>query len=301
MAALNPVQASRPPIENIPFTGDFVVISLNPSLSVAHLDEEAKSQAAKLRTGRYVAMLTEMGLPIIARTTNDFLVNLVRDPQQQQDTSKDSNNRFKLPPLLRAQFSAPINPRISSPAPLDDKCRPLQPLVNFPFAGCEFDLAASDVFVRVTSEYRDRSRVLSLPSSEVRRLAYLQQDVLEDLEHLQIDLPDFNPQPDPDILSQHFPLLSSIEGLNEASSILRAEEDQSHKIVFDDMIASFAAALEESSTPNIPVVDVFYDLAEVKSIEDPSNFLRERWELYEIVRHATERMLRACAEKLVDD
>lgn len=55
-----PVRAGRPQTTSMPSVGDFVVLSLNPLLSVAHLDAEAEREAASLRTGKYVALITNV-------------------------------------------------------------------------------------------------------------------------------------------------------------------------------------------------------------------------------------------------
>lgn len=44
----------------MPFGGDFVVLSLNPMLSTAHLDDLARKEASELRVGRYIAFVSRV-------------------------------------------------------------------------------------------------------------------------------------------------------------------------------------------------------------------------------------------------
>lgn len=55
-----PVRAGRPLVTSMPYAGDFVVLSLNPLLSVAHLDSRAREEAALLCPGKYIALVTRM-------------------------------------------------------------------------------------------------------------------------------------------------------------------------------------------------------------------------------------------------
>ena len=45
------------PVVQIPVAGDFVVFSIDPVASVAHLDKVARRAAKKVRTGRYVGLV----------------------------------------------------------------------------------------------------------------------------------------------------------------------------------------------------------------------------------------------------
>lgn len=142
-------------------------------------------------------------------------MKLVRDPWQ--IASEPDDNRFKLPPHLAAQLSAPIHPH-SLRTPLDDIHQAIKPVADFPCAECEFDLATGSLCVRVTTAGRDCSQVLSVPFEEVLRLSHLQQEALEFREVLQAvgDMPpDFDPQPDPQILAQRFPISDLRQALEE--------------------------------------------------------------------------------------
>ena len=54
------METGRPTTTPMPFPGDFVVVSMNPLLSVAHLDSLAREEAAALQTGKYVALVTHL-------------------------------------------------------------------------------------------------------------------------------------------------------------------------------------------------------------------------------------------------
>lgn len=47
----------------MPREGDFVILSIDPVATVAHLDNEARIAAGKLRTRKYVALIYAVGLP----------------------------------------------------------------------------------------------------------------------------------------------------------------------------------------------------------------------------------------------
>lgn len=131
----------------------------------------------------------------------------MRDPWHPED-SKHDDSQFKLPPHLAAQLAASIHPH-SLRTPLDDEHQAIKPVADFPTAECEFDLSTGSLCVRVTTASRDCTQVLSLPVSEVLRLGRLQQDALEVREMLQGigDIPpEFDPRPDPQVLSQRFPI-----------------------------------------------------------------------------------------------
>ncbi|VDB85222.1 unnamed protein product, partial [Peniophora sp. CBMAI 1063] len=283
----------------MPYPGDFVVLSLNPLLSVAHLDAQARKEAAALHSARYIALVKGVGqgLPLKTKPTNEYLIVPVRDTGRPASYPDDA--RFCLTPKIASQLALPISPYRRDGE--EESCMPIVPTADFIRSECELDLAFGSLRVRVTTSRRDCSDVLSLPTSELVRLSHLQHRALEARESLVSSggiATDFDPRPVPEIVNQQFsPIiyprgedcddLESISGIFEHDS----SSDMHESLDMDEALRLFSALLKHSGSKNVPVVDVQYDLSSVKHIPDPSDFMRERWELYQIVERATLRML----------
>lgn len=56
---LYPQRRGRPTRTSLPSPGDFVVVQLDPRLSVDHLDEIAKVEASHVSCQRYVVLITD--------------------------------------------------------------------------------------------------------------------------------------------------------------------------------------------------------------------------------------------------
>lgn len=307
-----PVRSGRPQTTSMPSPGDFVVLTLNPLFSVAHLDAEARREASKLRPGKYVAMVTDLGqgLPLKSKPTNEYYVKFVRDPWQLPPEIDDQvmEGRFKLPAHLAAQLAASIHPH-NPRTLLDDEHQAIKPVADFPCAECEFDLSTGSLGVRVTTASRDCTQVLSVPTSELLRLSHMQHEALEVCEMLRQAgeiPPEFNPRPDPQIVSQRFPPSDIRQALEELNGFNSLDAGDVHPDAtscettpdMNDMLRLLSALLKHPGSKNVPVVDIQYDLSQVETIRDPSYFLRERWELYQIVERATRRMLHSPVEEI---
>ncbi|KZV61818.1 hypothetical protein PENSPDRAFT_739686 [Peniophora sp. CONT] len=169
------------------------------------------------------------------------------------------------------------------------------PPPTFPFLGVSW------TYLRVTSP--DCTRILSLPFLEVERLQYLKGEVQKTFEALKIS-PDFDLQPDPAIVHQKFPisrLPDAGEGCNNQDVLNEASVNKDNNDLDGAPFSIFLARQNYFGGLNMPVVDVYYDISEVKSIRDPSLFYRDQRALYEIVERATNRMLQASAMAAADD
>ncbi|KZV62648.1 hypothetical protein PENSPDRAFT_739252 [Peniophora sp. CONT] len=308
-----PARAGRPLVTSMPSVGDFVVLSLNPLLSVAHLDSLAREEAACLRPGKYIALFTKsgQGIPLKTKPTNEYYMVLVRDVSRSPADVVDE--RFHLPRQIASLLASPISP-YNPDDQQDNQEQVVRPVVDFPRPKCELDLAFGPLCVRVTTASRDCSEVLSLPTSEVVRMSNIQQralDVRETLEDTGDISSDFNPRPDPDITMQQFaPSVypsrndrDDVESLLSASgSSGRGSPREMHEASdLDDTLKLISALLKHPGHKNVPVVDVQYDLSSVEDIADPSVFMRERRELYQIVERATRRMLHGSTESLAEE
>ncbi|VDB85232.1 unnamed protein product [Peniophora sp. CBMAI 1063] len=262
----------------MPFMGDFVVLSLNPMLSVAHLDDLARKEASELRVGRYIAFVSSVqGLPLIEKPTNQFSFKLVRDQSRHSGVS-----------AAPADLAIPIAPH-TMPNQQDQ----LRAVADFPHPTCVLDTVLGDIDLRVASIERDCTQVLATPSSERMRVRWSQEDLMESLyaddtrwSEIEQCLP---PRTSLKILWHEFPIRPPATMERDCPGWEPSGESTDSDEI-SDLCQAFADFLTHPGHLNIPVVDVEYDLRTVDSVADPMEFLRERWALYEIVRRATERM-----------
>ncbi|VDB96076.1 unnamed protein product [Peniophora sp. CBMAI 1063] len=149
-----------------PGIGDFVVLSIDPVASVAHLDKIARRAARKLPRHTFLALtMTGYGLPLESKPFTSFLIALVR-----QGLPTVLN-----PPWDTPDMCYPIAPNTFHPKGRET-IRPVQPL---PLPDCYFDTTSpflAYLRCRVTTTPRDYTPVLPMPISQLSRLQWLMSD-----------------------------------------------------------------------------------------------------------------------------
>ncbi|KZV75927.1 hypothetical protein PENSPDRAFT_731411 [Peniophora sp. CONT] len=151
-----------------PGIGNFVVFSIDPVASVAHLDKIARRAARKIPVHRFVALtMTGHGLPMENKPYTSFLIAPVR-----QGLPTLHN-----PPWDTPDMCYPIFPNTYHPKGRET-LRPLHPL---PLPDCYIEttrpfLTHSNLTCRITTTPRDYTPVLPMPSSQLSRLRRLMND-----------------------------------------------------------------------------------------------------------------------------
>ncbi|VDB85228.1 unnamed protein product [Peniophora sp. CBMAI 1063] len=273
------VRPARPASIPMPYPGDFVVLCLNPMLSVAHLDDIAKKQASTLRVGKYVALVSKagQGLPMKTKPTNHYVFKLVRDQARHPERASS----------VPTDLAIPIAPH-RLPNQRDQLC----PVADFPHANCVLDTVLGDIHLRVTTTERDGTQVLITPTSEVTRVRSLQTGLLDSytINAIRSGKSHCLPRhPSASILLHDFPIRPPAPPQRDCPNG-NSDVESPNSVEIRDLTNIFAHFLTHPGHLNIPVVDVEYDLNAIDSVADPMEFMRERWALYEIVRMATERM-----------
>ncbi|KZV69660.1 hypothetical protein PENSPDRAFT_725887 [Peniophora sp. CONT] len=294
-------------IERIPAVGDFVVCSIDPVASVAHLDELARQAACKLRPQRYIAFVMEMhGLSIGNEPVNAQGFTFVRQGPPRATRPGQ--------PVFR-DYCIPILPNTKHPTGR----KPLKPAQPLPWQDCYIDTSPDFNFteVRVSAAPRDYTCVLPCGREEIldtmemmatdgvlleRRLASIGRGALDAIASLalppsptsafkvplppspvteEIELPEdtalverctssglFMSNPAEDDVS--------IIASDDAESI--PDDNQSaHDPGFDiGLLLHLETMFDTSGDVNDPVVNVWYDLDMVKEVLDPIHFLEER-------------------------
>ncbi|KZV75956.1 hypothetical protein PENSPDRAFT_599274, partial [Peniophora sp. CONT] len=136
--------------------GDFVVLSIDPVASVAHLDKVAQRAARKLPVQKFVAVtMTGYGLPLESKPFTSMLIALVRQGLP------TTNN----PPWDTPDMCYPIFPNTYHPKGRET-IRPLHPL---PFDDCYFETTSpflTQLRCRITTTPRDYRPILPMPVSQ---------------------------------------------------------------------------------------------------------------------------------------
>ncbi|VDB85226.1 unnamed protein product [Peniophora sp. CBMAI 1063] len=274
------------PASCMPYMGDFVVLSLDPQQSVAHLDDRAKRLASRLESRQYLAVpiMNGTGLPSKFKPTNEFFFALVR-----QRTDVGSSERVSTPPSYDAVsntvpgLSVPIVPHAAA-STLDHP--PLVAVADFPFPDCEVDLAVGSLYVRVTNVKRDRTPVLPLPFKEVIRLQRIRRAHMRRVAELKAAT-----RAEQRLRDSGAPPTSEGGHLHHAPAVNESPKPTGKTKDMDRVLMS--ALLNYAGNPDIPVANVWYDLNAVDVVKDPSALKREEEAILRIMRDAEVRMARA--------
>ncbi|VDB88602.1 unnamed protein product [Peniophora sp. CBMAI 1063] len=163
------------PIVHFPNLGDFVVLTVDPVASVAHLDEAAKHAARALPRQRFVALVMEVyGLPLNTKPFTHCSFALVR-----QGLPTRHN-----PPWDSPEMCYPILPNARHPT-RDETVQPIHPL---PLDDCYIDMTSAfldAIRCRVTTSPRDYTPVLRVTMSQLTRLEALFSDEVANLEDIE--------------------------------------------------------------------------------------------------------------------
>ncbi|VDB85231.1 unnamed protein product [Peniophora sp. CBMAI 1063] len=272
----------RFPTTGLPSPGDFVVLSFDPKQSVAHLDRRAKLLAAQLVPKRYVAIpfAYGAGLPSNYKPTNDCFFSLVRQ------TPDIARSEISSSPAS-SEFSIPIAP-YTAPAANDEA--PLNAFAPFPFPNCVIDTATGTLEARVTSAQRDRTLVLPLLPQEMGRMLSIRQEHGRRIYELRLA------QQASQREKESLPDAERVESMSAQPTPSHANPATSNAQPVDDvrvMAALTSALVDYAGDPDLPVVNVHYDLDLVDGVEDPKDLRREEEKLLEIMRDARVRMTKA--------
>ncbi|VDB91445.1 unnamed protein product [Peniophora sp. CBMAI 1063] len=311
------------PTAVMPLVGDFVVFSIDPVASVAHLDKVARQAAKKIRTHRHVGLVMMMqGLPMDDDPVNAFTFAFLRKGLPPT-----------APPGSFADLCIPALPNTFHPTVTE----PLRPIHPLPWDDCYIsatdDLGFRNLRVKTTS--RDYTPILPLEPEEVWRLTCFIDDseavteermrrirrgslnVIADIPLPEsptsakpLSLPDppimDRAEPPTDGLSVHSLSSSYVQRLNglsthddDASMIGSIDTASSSpgglpSPCSDDIdvgfIQQFEHFLNNGGSVDDPVVDIWYDLDMVKEVVDISLFLKEIAQIRQVIEDAEERL-----------
>ncbi|KZV62697.1 hypothetical protein PENSPDRAFT_758523 [Peniophora sp. CONT] len=272
----------------LPCVGDFVVLTLDPQQSVAHLDDEARQLAAQMTPKNYVALTVEhgMGLPSKFKPTNEFFFAFVRQLDR-NDTgllTGDSTTAISTigsSPFPASEFSIPIIPCTAR----SNYANPsLQATAPFPFPDCAIDTSIDSARLRVTTARRDRTPVLPVLFKEVLRLEKIRFEHKLRRQALREAVSDVETRPATvDVASS---ALSEKDDLT-ASSL---PHDENTVDDVQDTAALMLALASYAGDPDYPVAQIHFDLGAVDRIEDPHSFEREERAILQVILDAKLRM-----------
>ncbi|VDB88603.1 unnamed protein product [Peniophora sp. CBMAI 1063] len=293
-----------------PGIGDFVVLSVDPVASVAHLDNIARRAARKLPVHTFLALtMTGYGLPLESKPFTSFRIALVR---QGLPTALD-------PPWDTSDMCYPILPNVSHPTGRET-IRPLHPL---PFPNCYFETTTpflSHLRCRVTTAPRDYTPVLPMPTSQLSRLSWLMSDEVMNYFKLrdsvargQLDAIASIPLPPSPVSACHAPLPLSESRSSDIDEIIGAEADDEVSIIASDddlsvnerkdadvndnrsdaqldLMLHFEDFINDTGDLHDPVVNVWYDLDMITEVTDPIHYIRVCDEIKKIIEEAEIRL-----------
>ncbi|VDB96075.1 unnamed protein product [Peniophora sp. CBMAI 1063] len=163
------------PIVHFPNLGDFIVLTVDPLASVAHLDEAARVAARALPRRRFVALVMGIhGIPLRTKPFTHCSIALVRQGLP----------TLYSPPWASPDMCYPILPNTTHPT----RTETVQPIHPLPLDNCYIDTTASfldSIRCRVTTLPRDYTPVLPVPMSQLTHLRALFSDEVADLEDLE--------------------------------------------------------------------------------------------------------------------
>ncbi|KZV69656.1 hypothetical protein PENSPDRAFT_686164 [Peniophora sp. CONT] len=306
------------PINAMPYIGDFVVFSVDPVASVAHLDEAAREAARQIRTYRHIGLvMMEKYSPMDDSPVNAFTFAFLRKGLPPT-----------APPDSFPELCIPVLPNVFHPRDYE----PLRPIHPLPWEDCYIS-ATNDLHtltLRVKTTRRDYTPILPLEPEETWRLSCLIDDsegVAEEkmrqiregsLEAVAaIPLPESplfpkhsylpaSPTIVDDVLPKvaevatvHSSALSHEPGFVAADSTSTADGidlNSSEGLAVhapDDLDMSYLHDFEHFVNYECledPVVDIWYDLDMVKEVVDISLFMEECAQIKRIVDDAEERL-----------
>ncbi|VDB85229.1 unnamed protein product [Peniophora sp. CBMAI 1063] len=241
----------------------------------------ARRLAARLTSKRYVAIPFDYGAGLHSnyKPTNDYYFSLVRQTSSARPDGSSSPTSSK--------FSIPIAPYT---APAVNAHTPLSAVAPFPFSNCEIDTASGTLKARVTSTQRDRTPVLPLLPEDMDRLLTIRRDHVLRLYELQRGHQALQRA------KESLPDAERVESMSAQLTPSHAIPDTSNALPVDDarVVAALTSALVDyAGDPDLPVVNVHYDLDLVDAVEDPQDLRREEEKLLEIMRDARARMAQA--------
>ncbi|VDB91442.1 unnamed protein product [Peniophora sp. CBMAI 1063] len=312
----------------MPLLGDFVVFSIDPVASVAHLDKVARHAAKKIQTHRHVGLVIMVeGIPMDDVPVNAFNFAFLRKGLPRM-----------APPHSYPDLCIPVLPNTSHPSSYE-ALRPMHPL---PWDDCY--ISATDELgfrtLRVKTTVRDYTPILPLFPEELWRVNTIVDDCdgLTEQRERRIQKGELEaiatiPLPESPTSSKHVPLpvlpnegINSLHELGEGSSVYSSASSQEQQLTTlnpDDvsMIGSvdssssgdlprhalkdvdigfmqhFESLLNSGGSVDDPVVDIWYDLDMVKEVTDMSLFLDECDQIRRIIDDAEERLgIRAAKE-----
>ncbi|VDB91444.1 unnamed protein product [Peniophora sp. CBMAI 1063] len=308
-------------INTLPAIGDFVVCSIDPVASVAHLDEAARQAVRRMCPRRYIAFVMEShGLSIGHEPVNAYGFTFVRQgpPRATQPGQ-----------IVFRDYCIPVLSNTTHPTGR----KPLRPALPLPWPDCYLDTHNDFNFtqVRVSSTPRDYTCVLPCAREEIldakemmandcvifdRRTDDMQEGVLEAIDAValppsptsafKIPLP-----PSPMILKAKLPeaVAHTHTGLGVTPAELDMTEDDVSIIASDDatsviqdsqstpvsdvdigLLMHLETLFDTSGYVNDPVVDIWYDLDMVPEVIDPVYFFEERAQVRRIISNAEARL-----------
>ncbi|KZV69652.1 hypothetical protein PENSPDRAFT_471295 [Peniophora sp. CONT] len=160
------------PVAQIPGAGDFVVLSIDPVASVAHLDEVARQAAKRLRRRRYVGLIM-----LVRRVCISLTLNTTHDGSQMEGLAMEDvpANQFVFtfvrkglpptsPPDSFIDMCIPILPNTYHPTNVE----PLRPLHPLPWQDCYISFTNQLNYrnLRVKTTPRDYTGVLPVDDSD---------------------------------------------------------------------------------------------------------------------------------------
>ncbi|VDC07833.1 unnamed protein product [Peniophora sp. CBMAI 1063] len=298
-------------IHNYPNRGDFVILSINPVATVAHLNAAARKAARRIPRRKYVALAVQThGLPIPNKPTHpyDFLFVRKGRPQPRLPNVDTVDSCFA---ILPNDASIPNRPTVcpAQPLPWDD-CY-LDTTYGFPYP------------CRVTSISRDYTSVLPMLDREIIRIRNILQKHRFGLTNIRMEQGDKWPQPFDFVELPPLPVATTEvdEGAesnasgqparNESDPVPSNHPDDISIIGSDDgsqsehhdadapeagdeegleMFLAFESMMSDVGDLRDPVVDVWYDLDMVTEIVDPVHFLEDVKRLTMIMDEAEMRL-----------
>jgi len=301
------------PTRAIPSHGDFVVLSVNPVASVAHLDNIARIAAQEISTRKYLAVIYEgYGLPIHTKPTNSHDVAFIRRGFPNHLTRFDT-----------IDMCIPVWPNTTH-GQLREPVHPVQPL---PWSDCYIDTTLPfPVTCRVTTAKRDYTPVLPLSMDDILHMYHCFEDDGEARRDLKYRIMDGSldaiaclPLPPSPVSAYRVPLPPSPPSSPKTSAVGSVIDDiDAHQInspldsthpdgisiiasddsdgAVDDDGASLSVMLHfedfinDTGDVDDPVVDVWYDLGMISDVADPTLFLDELKEIKKIINDAEARL-----------
>ncbi|KZV65604.1 hypothetical protein PENSPDRAFT_124991 [Peniophora sp. CONT] len=317
------------PIAQIPGAGDFVVLSIDPVASVAHLDDVARKAAKRLRTRRYVGLILQ-GLAMEDLPANQFVFSFVR--KGLPPTS---------PPDSFSDMCIPILPNTYHPTNVE----PLRPLHPLPWQDCYISFTNQLNYrdLRVKTTPRDYTGVLPVDNLDEifrldcmiddsagvvkRRMLRLQEGSLEAIATIPLPNSPLNsqlafrsvPELEENVDDQPHADAESVSSLAASSEIRLdtvnpddvsmigsiesdASQGQAKRPALSQeadigFLHAFENMIDSTGSVNNPVVDVWYDLDMITDLPDVSLFVEECAQIRRIIDDAEERLgIRAARE-----